>query len=102
MLMDSQCTGPRVLVRRSVLYVPGSNQRALQKIPSINADAFIIDLEDAVADDAKNEARRTVRLHRVATVESERVQVAQALTDKTLGNKEVIVRVNSLESGCVA
>lgn len=82
--------------------MPGSNQRALQKIPSINADAFIIDLEDAVAEDAKNEARRTVRIHRVATVEPfKQAQVAQALTDKTLGNKEVIVRVNSLESGCV-
>lgn len=44
-------------LRRSVLYMPGSNQRALDKAKSIPADALIFDLEDAVAPDAKVEAR---------------------------------------------
>jgi citrate lyase subunit beta/citryl-CoA lyase len=43
--------------RRSALYMPGSNERALEKAKSIPADALIFDLEDAVAPDAKVTAR---------------------------------------------
>ena len=39
--------------RRSVLYMPGSNARALEKAKTLAADALILDLEDAVAPDAK-------------------------------------------------
>ena len=39
--------------RRSVLYMPGANERALEKAKSLPADALILDLEDAVAPDAK-------------------------------------------------
>jgi len=46
---------------RSVLYVPGSNPRALGKIPTLSADAFILDLEDAVAPEAKVAARGRIR-----------------------------------------
>ena len=46
--------------RRSVLYMPGSNARALQKGKTIPADALILDLEDAVAPDAKQTARQQV------------------------------------------
>ena len=46
--------------RRSVLYMPGSNARALEKARGIAADALILDLEDAVAPDAKELARRQV------------------------------------------
>ena len=46
--------------RRSVLYMPGSNERALEKAKTIPADALILDLEDAVAPDAKVLARETV------------------------------------------
>src|SRR4029453_14383994 len=46
--------------RRSVLYMPGSNERALQKATSIPADALILDLEDAVAPDEKATARERV------------------------------------------
>ena len=46
--------------RRSVLYMPGSNERALQKAKAIPADALIFDLEDAVAPDAKLLARDQV------------------------------------------
>ncbi len=43
--------------RRSVLYMPSSNERALEKAKTIPADAIIFDLEDAVAPDAKPDAR---------------------------------------------
>ena len=46
--------------RRSVLYMPGSNARAQEKAKTIPADAIILDLEDAVAPDAKAEARDLV------------------------------------------
>ena len=46
--------------RRSVLYMPGSNARALAKAKSLPADALILDLEDAVAPDAKEAARTQV------------------------------------------
>src|SRR6185437_15983746 len=46
--------------RRSVLYMPGSNERALEKAKTIAADALIFDLEDAVAPDAKELARDQV------------------------------------------
>ena len=46
--------------RRSILYMPGSNPRALQKGRSLGADALIFDLEDAVAPDAKEEARANI------------------------------------------
>ena len=46
--------------RRSVLYMPGANERALEKAKGIDADALILDLEDAVAPDAKVEARERV------------------------------------------
>ncbi len=44
-------------VLRSVLYMPSSNERALEKAKTLPADAIIFDLEDAVAPDAKPEAR---------------------------------------------
>ena len=43
--------------RRSVLYMPAANARALEKAKDIAADALIFDLEDAVAPDAKDVAR---------------------------------------------
>jgi citrate lyase subunit beta/citryl-CoA lyase len=67
--------------RRSVLYVPGSNVRALEKAKSLEADGLILDLEDAVAADAK---------------ESARAQVAAAVRAGGYGPREVIVRVNGL------
>ena len=50
-----------VRARRSVLYVPASNPKALAKLPSLDADAVIIDLEDAVAPSAKEAAREALR-----------------------------------------
>ncbi|MDE0941686.1 MAG: CoA ester lyase [Alphaproteobacteria bacterium] len=65
--------------RRSVLYMPGSNARAMEKAKSLAADALILDLEDAVAPDAKVMAR---------------AQVIEAVNKGGYGPREVIVRVN--------
>ena len=69
--------------RRSVLYMPGSNARALEKARSIPADALILDLEDAVASDAKTEAR---------------AQVCDAVKQGGYGKREIIIRVNALST----
>ena len=70
--------------RRSVLYMPGSNRRALEKAKSLPADGLILDLEDAVSPDAKPEARKNV---------------AEVLAGgKPYGKREVIVRVNGLNT----
>lgn len=67
--------------RRSVLYMPGSNARALEKARGLAADGLIFDLEDAVAPDAKEQARQ---------------QVAEALAAGGYGRREILVRVNGL------
>ena len=65
--------------RRSVLYMPGSNARALEKARTLPADALIFDLEDAVAPDAKGTARTLA---------------ADAVKAGGFGHREVIIRVN--------
>jgi len=69
--------------RRSVLYMPGSNLRALEKAKTLPADALIFDLEDAVAPDAKRDAR---------------LQVCNAVKAGGYGRREAIVRVNGLNT----
>jgi citrate lyase subunit beta / citryl-CoA lyase len=66
--------------RRSVLYMPGANARALEKAETLPADALILDLEDAVAPDAKAEARD---------------RVCEAAASGRYGAREVTIRVNS-------
>ncbi|WP_042996422.1 HpcH/HpaI aldolase/citrate lyase family protein [Bordetella bronchiseptica] len=68
---------------RSVLYTPGANARALARARELDADALILDLEDAVAVSAKEEAR---------------VQVTHALREGGFGRRSVIVRVNGLDT----
>ncbi len=68
---------------RSVLYIPGSRDRALDKARGLAADAIIFDLEDAVAPDEKPAARALL---------------AQVLTDWDFGNRARIVRINALDS----
>jgi citrate lyase beta subunit len=67
--------------RRSVLYMPGANTRALEKARTLPADALIFDLEDAVAPDAKEAARANV------------VAAAQS---KSYGKREIVIRCNGL------
>src|SRR5690606_14415993 len=69
--------------RRSALYMPGSNARALEKARSLPADVVILDLEDAVAPDAKETAR---------------AQVSAAVSPGGFGPREVVVRVNGLDT----
>jgi citrate lyase subunit beta / citryl-CoA lyase len=69
--------------RRSVLYMPGSNVRAIEKARTLAVDAVVLDLEDSIAPDAKPAAR---------------AQVAEALAAGGFGSREVIVRVNGLET----
>src|SRR5580693_8690018 len=63
--------------------MPGSNARALEKARALPADALILDLEDAVAPDAKDLAR---------------TQVCDAVRAKGFGKREVIVRINALST----
>ena len=65
--------------RRSVLYMPGSNAKAIAKARTLPADAIILDLEDSVAPDAKAAAR---------------AQVVEAVREGGCGPREVIVRIN--------
>lgn len=69
--------------RRSVLYMPGSNARALEKAKTIAADALILDLEDAVAPEAKATAR---------------TQVCAAVKAGGYGPRELVIRINALDT----
>ncbi len=69
--------------RRSVLYMPGSNARALEKAATLPADGLILDLEDAVAPESKELAR---------------IQVCAAVKDRRFGRREVIIRINGLDT----
>jgi citrate lyase subunit beta / citryl-CoA lyase len=69
--------------RRSALYMPGSNARALEKARTLPADTLILDLEDAVAPDAKETARG---------------QVATAVRAGGFGRREVLIRINGLDT----
>src|SRR6185369_8957832 len=69
--------------RRSVLYMPGANARALEKAKTLAADGLILDLEDAVAPEAKETARR---------------QVCAAVKSGGYGPRELIIRVNALDT----
>ena len=69
--------------RRSVLYMPGSNAKALAKARMLSADALILDLEDSVAPDAKPLARK---------------QVVEAVRAADFGGREVIIRINGLHT----
>jgi citrate lyase subunit beta/citryl-CoA lyase len=73
--------------RRSALYVPGSNARAIEKAGTLAADVLIFDLEDSVAVEDKDEAR---------------VAVASAVRHLAKGRREVVVRINDLDSPWVA
>ena len=65
---------------RSVLYIPADNLRALEKTKSLNADAFIFDLEDAVAENKKEEARKILK---------------NTLNPNEYPNQHVTIRINA-------
>ncbi|WP_102958088.1 HpcH/HpaI aldolase/citrate lyase family protein [Mangrovicella endophytica] len=69
--------------RRSALYMPASNERAIAKSRSLDCDVVILDLEDAVAPDAKAGAR---------------ANAVQAVAEGGFGSREVVVRVNAADT----
>lgn len=69
--------------RRSLLFMPGSNPRALEKARNLLVDGLILDLEDSVAPEAKALARD---------------QIAQAVAAKGFGKREVLIRINGLDT----
>src|SRR5450631_4754730 len=69
--------------RRGLLFMPGTNARALEKARNLPADGIILDLEDSVAPEAKAIARD---------------QIAQAIAAGGFGRREVLIRVNALDS----
>jgi citrate lyase subunit beta/citryl-CoA lyase len=69
--------------RRSLLFMPGSNARAVEKARTLPADGIIFDLEDSVAPDAKPAARD---------------QIAQAVAAGGFGRRELMIRINALDS----
>jgi citrate lyase subunit beta/citryl-CoA lyase len=78
---DTAADDPRPPRLRSVLYIPGANERALVKARDLPADALILDLEDAVASAAKAEARE---------------RVCAAVASGVYGIRTVTIRVNSI------
>ncbi len=74
---------PAIRPRRSVLYMPGINTRAMEKAKTLDCDGVILDLEDAVAPQDKEEARR---------------RVAEAVTAGGFGHREIAIRVNRLDT----
>lgn len=69
--------------RRSVLYVSGANARSLEKARTLEADAFIFDLEDSVSPDLKSTARQ---------------QVFSEIKKREISSRESIIRINSFDS----
>ncbi|WP_340644543.1 CoA ester lyase [Phenylobacterium sp.] len=69
--------------RRSALYMPAANARAIEKARDLACDVVILDLEDAVAPDAKDVARQ---------------QAVEAVKAGGFGRREVVIRVNGLDT----
>src|SRR3954452_16216868 len=80
---DSKRNKAMIRPRRSLLFMPGSNARALEKARNLPADGIILDLEDSVAPEAKATARE---------------MIAQAVAAGGFGRREVLIRVNALDS----
>ena len=69
--------------RRTALYMPGSNARALEKARSLNVDVLLLDLEDSVSPDNKDMARD---------------QVCEAVKAGGFGYREVVIRINGMDT----
>src|SRR4051794_4522271 len=69
--------------RRSVLYLPGANERALEKAKTLPVDGLILDLEDSVAPDAKAAARENV---------------VAAVASREYGGRELAIRINGADT----
>ncbi len=74
-------TDDSIRLRRSVLYVPAANARAIDKAATLPCDAIVFDLEDAVSPAMKDTAR---------------AQLAEALSAQAFGTRQIVLRVNAL------
>ena len=74
---------PAIRPRRSLLFMPGSNPRALEKGREVAADGLIMDLEDAVAPEAKHEAR---------------ARIVEFIGAGGYGGRELVVRINGADT----
>ncbi|MGK9053496.1 HpcH/HpaI aldolase/citrate lyase family protein [Neorhizobium petrolearium] len=83
MIASTDINSSTVRLRRSVLSVPAGNVRALEKVPGLDCDAVIFDLEDSVAPEKKAEARDNLR---------------RLFKEKPLQGREIIIRINPLET----
>ncbi|XP_006851595.1 PREDICTED: citrate lyase subunit beta-like protein, mitochondrial [Chrysochloris asiatica] len=83
-LGHSSLSNHKYTPRRAVLYVPGNDEKKIKKIPSLNVDCAVLDCEDGVAVNKKNEAR---------------LRIVRTLEDFDLGPAEKCVRINSVSSG---
>ncbi|KAK7070212.1 hypothetical protein SK128_018770 [Halocaridina rubra] len=83
---SSSLMDKRYIPRRAVLYVPGSDERKLKKIPSLSADCIVMDCEDGVALSKKEDARSTIH----------QILQSQAID---FSGKDCSVRFNSVDSG---
>ncbi|MES0869678.1 HpcH/HpaI aldolase/citrate lyase family protein [Pseudovibrio denitrificans] len=81
--MSSSEQAHTIRPRRSALYMPGSNARALEKAKGLDVDVLLLDLEDAVAPDAKEMAR---------------VQVCEAVAGGGYGHRELVIRINGMKT----
>lgn len=77
-------TGLVSRARRALMYVPGNDERKINKAAGLNADGIILDLEDGVSENRKDEARQGI---------------LKALQEVDFGRSERLVRINSLASG---
>src|SRR5450631_1553946 len=82
-LREDQRNQTMIRPRRSLLFMPGSNARALEKGRNLPADGLILDLEDSVAPEAKALARD---------------QIAQTLATGGFGRREMLIRTNGLDT----
>lgn len=80
---DAAPTDAALRPRRSVLYMPGANERALEKAKTLDVDALILDLEDSVSPDSKVEARD---------------RVCAAARSGEYGHRELVIRTNGLDT----
>jgi citrate lyase subunit beta/citryl-CoA lyase len=83
MIVDTAVTNDSLRPRRSVLYMPAANERALEKAKTLAADAIIFDLEDAVAPDSKPSAR---------------ANAVSAAASGEYGHRELTIRCNGLDT----
>lgn len=82
-MTDRQKTSTSLRPRRSVLYMPGANERALEKAKTLEVDALILDLEDSVSPDSKTDARD---------------RVCAAARSGDYGYRELVIRTNGIDT----